>query len=86
MTPLSFDHATSKACVGDERTRAIEAKARNDADKGVFELPKAWGAATYWDGCKAGFEASVYREQHRKRVARNERKQPTDDNHQGQPA
>lgn len=73
MTPLSFDATTARKVTGDEESRAIEAKARADADAQTFDAPKIEGA-TYWGQVQAQMRAVVYRDQYTKRVARNERK------------
>lgn len=73
MTPGSFDPATAREVIGDGFSRTIEAKARADADAGIFDPPSAEGA-TYWDAAQKHMQASIYCEQHAKRMARNERK------------
>lgn len=39
MTPKSFDLATCKAFIGDERVRHVEGKARADADADAYAPP-----------------------------------------------
>lgn len=73
MTPKSFDPATSREMVGDERVRTIEARARSDADADIFAPPKPQGT-TYWGQCQDEFAHRVYIAQHHKRVARIIRK------------
>jgi hypothetical protein len=71
MTPKSFDIDTAKEIVGDARMRTIEAKARQDADNGVMDTPRAQG--TYWDGIRSGMEYIVYVTAHHKRLERIQR-------------
>ncbi len=73
MTPRSFDAETAREVTGDTEARAIEAKARADADAQTFDPPAVDGF-TYWDQVQAQMRAIVYREQYTKRAARNERK------------
>jgi hypothetical protein len=73
MTPLSFDPATAREVTGDADARAIEAKARADADEQTF-CPPATNGETYWSQVQAAMRLVVYREQYTKRIARNERK------------
>lgn len=73
MTPLSFDAQTAREIVGDNEARAIEQKARQDADKSEYAAPCVTGK-TYWAQVQAQMRAIVYREQFMKRKARNERK------------
>lgn len=73
MTPLSFDLTTSRAMVGDERARIIEAKARADADAEVCD-PPAVTQGSYWHQRQSDFEYILYLETHHRRLARNERK------------
>ena len=74
MKPGSFDPETAREMVGDESARVIEAKARTDADAGVFDPPKG-AARTYWDAVQDKMRHIVYAEQHKKRTERNARKQ-----------
>lgn len=74
MTPGSFDHATSREMVGDERSRTIEAKARADADAGHFEPPADSASTSYWGQAQDEFARRVYIQQHERRTARNLRK------------
>jgi hypothetical protein len=74
MTPRSFDAETSREVTGDERSRGIEAKARADADLGVFDPPKVGEFKTYWGQCQESFALVVYESQYAKRIARNARK------------
>ncbi len=76
LNPKSFDPETSREVIGDERARAIEAKARADADKGVeaFAPPPYTETRTYWGGCREEFARRVYLAQFTKRLQRNERK------------
>ena len=39
MTPKSFDLATCKEFIGDERIRYVEGKARTDAEAGIYAPP-----------------------------------------------
>lgn len=71
MTPGSFDPTTAREMVGDQRAREIEAKARRDADEGVFTPPAPAAAlGTYWAACQETFERVVYAEQHARRLKR----------------
>lgn len=72
MTPGSFDPVTARAVVGDEEARAIEAKARADANAGAYSPPPVSGA-TYWAKVQAEMRVVVYREQFKKRTDRNQR-------------
>ena len=72
MTPKSFDIDTAKEIVGDARMRAIEAKARQDADNGVMDKP-ARAQGTYWDGIRSDMEYIVYITAHHKRLERIQR-------------
>ena len=72
MTPKSFDIDTCKEVVGDARMRTIEAKARQDADNGVMDVP-AIAKGTYWDVVYSVMEAVVYTTAHEKRLARIQR-------------
>jgi len=72
MTPQSFDIDTCKEVVGDARMRAIEAKARQDADNGVMDKP-ARAEGTYWDVVRSDMEYVVYVTAHHKRLERIQR-------------
>ena len=76
MIPGSFDPQTAREIVGDAEARGIEAKARQDADSGTFDPPDQRGQPgdTYGWLMQLAMRAVVYREQFRKRTARNERK------------
>jgi hypothetical protein len=74
MTPLSFDPTTAREVTGDAEARAIEAKARADADEQTFCPPATNGGETYWGQVQAAMRLIVYREQYTKRMSRNERK------------
>jgi hypothetical protein len=69
MTPKSFDIDTCKEVVGDTRMRAIETKARQDADNGVMDKP-ARAEGSYWDGIRSDMEYIVYVTAHHKRMER----------------
>jgi hypothetical protein len=73
MIAGSFDCKTARDVVGDESARRIEAKARADADAGVFQIPPFEGD-TYWDQLRSEMARIVYREQYTKRLLRNERR------------
>lgn len=73
MIPLSFDPKTAREMTGDEQSRAIEAKARADAEMRSWNPPKIDGA-TYADRLFSQMRQIVYREQYTRRLARNERK------------
>jgi hypothetical protein len=72
MTPQSFDIDTAKEIVGDTRMRAIEAKARQDADSGIMDKP-ARAEGTYWDVIRSDMEYIVYTTAHHKRLERIQR-------------
>ncbi len=72
MTPKSFDITTAKEIVGDARMRQIESKARQDADNGVFDLPKS-ASSSYWDGVVSQMDDVVYRTAYTKRTDRIQR-------------
>jgi hypothetical protein len=74
MTPGSFDPATARQYLGDAVTRAIEEKARRDAELGEFVLPPFDGV-TYAEAVRADMARAVYSEQYRRRRARIERTQ-----------
>lgn len=73
MKPWSFDPETAREAIGDTQSRAIEAKARADADAETFDPPK-WSTETYWECVKGDMMAVIYAQQHKKRTDRNERK------------
>jgi hypothetical protein len=73
MTPGSFDPVTARDVLGDELARSIELKARKDADVEFFDPPITNGK-TYWDGVQGSMCLVIYREQYKKRLARNTRK------------
>lgn len=68
MTPNSFDIDTCKEVVGDERMRAIEAQARQNADNGILE--KFQPAEAYWDKVRSIMEYVIYTTAHKKRMER----------------
>jgi len=74
MTPKSFDHATSRYMVGDDRARVIESKARADADLDKHDPPQS-EAVSYWARTQESFATVVYLDQFRRRRDRIERKQ-----------
>lgn len=74
VTPQSFDADTARTVVGDAHARQIEAKARKDADAGVFDPPDALLTVSYWGQVQDAMRLVVYREQFTKRTARNQRK------------
>lgn len=73
MKPLDFDIQTAREVTGDARCRAIETKARADADAGTIGLPEC-SAISYWGKVQGCMETVVYMEQHKTRCARNQRK------------
>jgi hypothetical protein len=73
MKPGSFDPVTAREIVGDALARIIETKARADADKRVYDPPRA-GGATYWDCVTRQMEVVIYQTQYGRRAARNDRK------------
>jgi hypothetical protein len=73
MTPGAFDPITAREITGDAMARAIEAKARQDEDSEKFDPPAVDGE-TYWGQVQQEMRAAVYREQYKKRIARNTRK------------
>jgi len=77
MTPGSFDPITARDIIGDEPARAIETKARMDADAKTFACPGVDGS-TYWANVENEMRAVLYREQYAKRLARNARKSVID--------
>jgi hypothetical protein len=77
MKPQSFDPATSREMVGDDRARVIERLAREHADIGedAYAPPRGTAApSSPWAAYQEEFEAVVYREQFGRRLARNARK------------
>lgn len=73
IRPGSFDTETARHMLGDERARAIEAKAREDAGAGLWLAPECVGGS-YLDGIRNAFERSVYANQWGRRDERNKRK------------
>lgn len=80
MTPGSFDPTTCRAIVGDERARALEARARADADSadlgepGAAYRPPAAGEGTYWDQVHSESEIRTYWHAFHTRIERRRRK------------
>lgn len=74
MTPGSFDPATSREVVGDSRARALEAKARGDADNATYDPPEYLSTGSYWAQAQSCFDRTVYHAQYQKRIERNARK------------
>ena len=75
MTPLSFDPTTARTIVTDAMARPLEAKAKADADAGVFDPPASvFDHSTYWGGVEDSMRWVLYRDTHAKRLARNVRK------------
>lgn len=80
MTPGSFDPTTCRAIVGDERARALEARARADADSadlgepGAAYRPPAAGEWTYWDQVRSESEIRTYWHAFHTRIERRRRK------------
>jgi hypothetical protein len=72
VIPGSFDPVTAREYLGDSLSRHIEAKARTDADGGVFDRPDLM-TSTYADRVYLNMMIVVYAEQYRKRRARLER-------------
>lgn len=68
MTPNSFDIDTCKEVIGDERMRAIEAKARQDADNGIMQ--KFQPTEDYWGKVRSIMEYVIYTTAHKKRMER----------------
>jgi len=77
MIPGSFDHTTAREIIGDGFARTIEEKARKDADAENFDPPIVDGK-TYWENVTKEMRVIVYREQYKKRIARNLRKKELD--------
>ena len=75
MISGSFDPVTSREVIGNDFSTLIEAKARADADRGVFELPDKVVGTTYWDSVQHTMREVIYKVQYDKRVARNSRKE-----------
>lgn len=80
MTPGSFDQTTCRAIVGDERARALEARARADADSadlgepGAAYRPPAAEKGTYWDQVRSESEIRTYWHAFHTRIERRRRK------------
>lgn len=72
MTPKSFDLTTCKEVIGDERLRIVEAKARADAENGIF-APIPHSFTTHWGKVREDMEDIVYGAAHKKRIKRLER-------------
>lgn len=75
MKAQSFDLITCRDCVGDERSRTLESKARKDAERNVYEPPHKQLAETYWDAVRDSMELLVYRAAFQRRKERLERMQ-----------
>lgn len=75
MKPHSFDIDTAKEYTGDSRMRAIEAKARTDADADTYSPPHGLAAvfATHSAGVSAQMDDTVYFNAFSKRKARAQR-------------
>lgn len=72
MIPRSFDTATAREYVGDERRRTLEDSARAGAEVGVYAPPNI--AATTYAGAVASQMADiVYQHAYAKRLARIQR-------------
>lgn len=69
MTPKSFDIDTCKEFIGDAGTRTIEAKARKDAEAGVYE-PPAEGTGSHMSKVRSEMEYRIYVYAHHKRLER----------------
>lgn len=76
MVPKSFDIDTAKEVVGDQRMRAVEAKARSDADSGLNDPPPK-GVGSYWSQVSADMDWVVYTTAHGKRIERIKRMRET---------
>lgn len=76
MTPKSFDVATAKEWIGDDRMRTLEAKARSDAENGKegFDPPKFSNTGNYATQVSQSMDATVYFNAFQKRLERNLRK------------
>ena len=84
MTPKSFDIATSRHMVGDERARKIESDARMHADAAeldspgaAYSPPPAEQGRSYWEGTQGEFARQVYHHAFQKRIERRMRKAST---------
>ena len=73
MTPLSFDAATARAYVGDERARVIEAKAKADADGWERDSPPP-DESSYLEWVRSEMERAVYIARWDQRTEKNIRK------------
>ena len=75
MKPQSFDIDTAKEYAGDSRMRAIEAKARADADADAYSPPHGLCDVfvTYAAGVSAQMDDAVYFNAFSKRKARAQR-------------
>lgn len=72
MTPNSFDLENCKEMIGDERLRQVEAKARADAETGIY-APFPHVFVTYMGKVKEDMEDIVYAAAYKKRLERLER-------------
>jgi hypothetical protein len=72
-----FDPAISREMIGDLHARDAEKKARDDADRDVYEPPAYTEVISYWGRVHEAFARSVYTNQYRKRTERNARKTAT---------
>lgn len=62
----------ARTVVGNVRAQAIEKKARDDAEAGVFEAP-SYETKTLWDQYTLSMEQDIYRLQHDRRTERLKR-------------
>jgi len=69
MTPNSYDIDTCKEAGGEERMRAIEAQARQDADNGILQKFQP-AKGSFWIDVKSIMEHVIYTTAHKKRMER----------------
>ena len=70
MKPRTFDEATCRELVGDERLRSLSAQGRAAADNGTGPPKRAPAQGSYWCQVQDEAEYRVKLEAYTKRVAR----------------
>jgi hypothetical protein len=68
-----FDPVACRSAIGDAQARAVEAKARADAEAGAFDPPRC-GGGTFQQQIGPSAAYVVYGAAYNKRLARIERK------------
>lgn len=74
MKPFSFDLETCREVIGDMAARAIEEKARRDADAELPKVPSPIFDKTHFGLARDHMRCVIYCAQYGKRLERNARK------------